>query len=127
MPPIRVYYYAEGDWRPVREWLGALRALQPRACSKCLRRMADLKARGHELRRPHADSLGDGLFELRVRDGRVNYRILYCFHGPGRAVLLHALTKEGKVPEADIARASLRRRRLREDPERHAHEEENLS
>jgi hypothetical protein len=42
-------------------------------------------------------------------------------------VLLHALTKEGKVPDADIARATLRRWRLLEDPERHAPEEEGLS
>ena len=127
MPPIRVYYYAEGDWRPVREWLRRLQAEQPDAAAKCLDRMKDLKERGHELRRPHAAPLAGKLHELRVRHGRVNYRILYCFHGRDKAVLLHALTKEDSIPDADIARATRRRRRVLEDPDRHAHEEADFS
>jgi hypothetical protein len=33
------------------------------------------------LRRPHADYLEDGIYELRWRNGTVQYRILYFFHG----------------------------------------------
>ena len=36
---------------------------------------------GHELRRPKADFLRDGIYELRAREGRANYRVLYFFHG----------------------------------------------
>ncbi len=57
---------------------------------------------GHELRRPLADFLRDGIHELRVRKGRVNYRILYFFHGRNLPILGHALTKE----EADPSRHS---------------------
>lgn len=57
------------------------------------------------LRRPLADILTDGVYELRIRKSRVNFRILYFFHGKSVAVLAQALTKEDKVPKADIERA----------------------
>jgi phage-related protein len=65
---------------------------------------------GHELRRPLADFLREGIHELRIRKGRVNYRILYFFHGRNVAILAHALTKEDEVPKADIER-SIRRKK----------------
>ena len=79
---------------------------------------------GHELRRPEADYLRDGVYELRARLGRVNYRILYFFHGANVAVLAHAITKEADVPAVDINRAIERRRRYEQNPERHTYEEE---
>ena len=36
---------------------------------------------GHELRRPLADYLDQGIYELRARIGQVNYRILYFLYG----------------------------------------------
>ena len=54
------------------------------------------------MRRPLADSLREDIYELRVRKGRLNYRILYFFHGRNVAILGHGLTKEDKVPKADI-------------------------
>ena len=74
---------------------------------------------GHELRRPHADMLCDGIYELRVRHRRVNYRILYFFHGQNIAVLAHGLVKEKEVPDIDIERATQRKRKLESDPERY--------
>jgi phage-related protein len=79
---------------------------------------------GHRLRRPHADYLRDGIYELRTRTGHVNYRLLYFFHGRDVAVLAHGLTKEDKVPEADIERAIQRRQRYEQDPAGHRHLEE---
>lgn len=49
----------------------------------------------------------------------VNYCILYFFHGQDAAVLAHALTKEDRVPDADIERATQRKRRYEQEPERH--------
>ena len=77
------------------EWLTELRRLDRKGyakCIPCIRRLAEL---GHEIRRPEADYLREGMYELRARRGRVNYRILYFFHGQDGAVLAHALTKEG--------------------------------
>jgi hypothetical protein len=39
-----------------------------------------LRELGYDLRRPEADLLRDGAYELRVRLNRVQYRILYSFH-----------------------------------------------
>ena len=54
----------------------------------------------------------------------MNYRILYFFHGRGLAILGHALTKEDKVPDADIERAFRRRKAFEADPRRHSYSEE---
>jgi hypothetical protein len=93
------------------------------AYDKCLARISRLAELGFELRRPEADFLRDGLYELRVRRGHVNYRILYCFHGRDVAVLAHALTKEDAVPAADIRRALERKALLESDPTRHVQED----
>ncbi|MFO0972902.1 MAG: type II toxin-antitoxin system RelE/ParE family toxin [Phycisphaerae bacterium] len=82
-----------------------------------------LVAAGHELRRPTADYLRDKICELRSKRGRVNYRILYFFHGRNAAVLAHALTKEDKVPAVDIERAIERRRLYEGNPKKHTYQE----
>ena len=50
--------------------------------------------------------------------------MLYFFYGRSVAVLDHALTKEGKVPDADIERAIRRKKAFEHDPARHTYEEE---
>ena len=54
----------------------------------------------------------------------MNYRTLYFFHGQQVAILAHALTKEGKIPEADIERACRRKEAFTRDPARHTYEDE---
>jgi phage-related protein len=67
--------------------------------------------------------LRDGIHELRARKGRVNYRLLYFFNGPGTAVLVHCLTKTDVVPASDINRALRRKRWFLADPEAHTYTE----
>ena len=74
---------------------------------------------GHELRRPEADFLRDGIYELRSRSGTVNYRILYFFHGREVAVLTNAITKEDEIPAVEINRALNRRRLFIANPAAH--------
>lgn len=125
MPQITIVFYKEEDGEvPVLDWLRALQRRDRRAYAACIARIQRLAARGHELRRPEADYLRDGIYELRVRRGRVQYRILYFFHGQPLAVLVHALTKEGQVPPADIARAIRRKDAFAQDPENHSYAEE---
>ena len=82
MPPTQVVFYRDADRRaPVVECLEDLRAADLSAYAKCRAAIVRLKEAGHELRRPTADFLRDGIYELRVRRGRVNYRLLYFFHG----------------------------------------------
>ena len=78
----------------------------------------------HELRRPEADFLRDGIYELRTRRGRVQYRILYFFHGQNVAILSHGLTKESQVPPADIEQAIRRKEAFERDPIAHSYQEE---
>ena len=125
MPQTTVVFYKEGDGQvPVLAWLRALQRRDRRAYAACIARIQRLAVMGHELRRPEADYLRDGIYELRARRGRVQYRILYFFHGQLLAVLAHALTKEGQVPPTDIERALRRKDAFVQDPENHSYAEE---
>jgi phage-related protein len=97
-----VFYQDEDGTVPLLAWLDQLPAQVQAKCLASLTRLEDL---GHELRRPEADYLRDGIYELRVRRGTVHYRMLYFFHGQIAAVVSHGLTKERVVPARDIARA----------------------
>lgn len=120
MPPASVGFFVEADGScPVLDWLSKLGRTNMRAVDACMARVRMLRQLGHELRRPHADFLCDGIFELRVRVGRVNYRLLYFFHGKDIAIVAHALTKEAEVPSRDIERALERKRRYEKDPKAH--------
>lgn len=80
--------------------------------AKCVARVRLLAESGYELRRPIADTVRGGVYELRARRGRVNYRLLHFFHGRNVAILAHALTKEDEVPDIDIDRALARKESL---------------
>jgi putative component of toxin-antitoxin plasmid stabilization module len=105
-PAIQVVFFQEkeGD-APVVEWLRELNETHAKAYDKCRAALARLALLGHELRRPEGDCLRDGIHELRVRSGSVNYRLLYFFHGRTVSVVAHGLTKEAAVPAVDINRA----------------------
>jgi phage-related protein len=124
VPHIEVVFYQEepGDV-PVLAWLEELRVKNPKAYAKCVAKIKRLEELGHELRRPEADYLRDGIYELRARKGHVNYRILHFFHGREIAVLAHALTKEKEVPDTDIDRAVQRKQAFEADPATHTYEE----
>ncbi|HUT93819.1 MAG TPA: type II toxin-antitoxin system RelE/ParE family toxin [Thermoguttaceae bacterium] len=118
MPQTEVFFYRDEDGTvPVYAWLQELAAEDRRAAAACIARLRLLEAFGHELRRPHADYLRDGIYELRARRGNVNYRILYFYHGQDVAILAHGLTKKKRVPPADIERAIERKQRYEQAPE----------
>jgi len=121
---VVVFYKDEAGRVPVLEWLQALRRTDRKAYAKCVVRIRRLRDLGHELRRPEADFLRDGIYELRIKKGRVQYRILYFFHGAQLAVLRHTLTKEGAIPDAEIERTITRKNAFARNPARHTYEEE---
>ena len=88
---------------------------------KCRVRIERLRDLGHELRRPEADYLRDGIYELRVGFTGMNYRILYFFYGQITAVLSHGLVKEREVPSRYIEEAVRRKRRFETNPKRHTY------
>lgn len=127
MPQTRVVFFRDADRTcPVVDWLAELRSRNRRAFAKCMASVTRLRAFGHELRRPEADLLRDGIYELRVRLGTVNYRLLYFFHGRQAAVLSNGLTKDDVVPATEINRAVARKRLFESTPEKHSQEGDGL-
>ncbi|REJ74966.1 MAG: type II toxin-antitoxin system RelE/ParE family toxin [Planctomycetota bacterium] len=123
MPQTEIRVFRDGRGRvPLLEWLDDLEAREPRAYVKCLERILALESLGHELRRPRADYLRDGVYELRCRIGRVNYRMLYFFHGSHSAVMSHGFTKEGDIPDSEIDRAVAHKRLVERDSDKHTAE-----
>jgi phage-related protein len=120
LPRTTVVFYREASGEaPVLDWMRRLKDADPRGYAKCVARIQRLSEMGHELRRPEADYLRDGIRELRIRSGRVNYRILYSYDGRDLAVLAHALRKEGKIDSRDLRRALRRMTSFKQDPGSH--------
>src|SRR5690242_13794273 len=102
MPQIEVSFFQDDDGSvPVLNWLEQVRTKNDRAFRKCYALINLLRQLGSELRRPRADYLRDGVYELRTRVGNVNYRILYGFVGKDAALLACGLTKEKAVPDKE--------------------------
>ena len=106
------------------QWLQELRKENRKAWANCRVRIEMLREMGHELRRPAADFVREGVYELRAKQGHVQYRILYFFHGRNVAVLAHSITKEDAIPPVDIERALKRKRLFEANPEVHTYEED---
>ena len=84
------------------------------------RRLRDL---GHELRRPEAEYLRGGIYELRASVRGVHYRVLYFFHGRIAAIVANGTVKEQRVPDRDIEVAIQRKLRFKSAPLKHARKE----
>ncbi|MFY9341567.1 MAG: type II toxin-antitoxin system RelE/ParE family toxin [Planctomycetota bacterium] len=124
MPKTEVLFYQDSDGRsPVVEWLEQLQTMDIAAYAKCVAVIERLEESGFELRRPTADMLRDGIYELRAKKGHVNYRILYFFHGRNVAILAHAITKEDVVTRVEIDRALQRKAAFVASPSKHTFQE----
>ena len=120
MPEIRVVFFSDRDGTaPALEWMDER---DERVQNKCIERIERLARFGYELRRPLADTLRDGIHELRLRVGNVPHRLLYFFHG-GKAVISHGLRKEREVPDIEIERAIRRKKAYARNPTTHTYRE----
>ena len=121
MPETDTVFFADDDRAaPLLEWLDKQ---DHKVQDKCLVRIERLQELGYELRRPEADYLRDGIYELRVRHRSVNYRMLYFFHDK-TAVVSHGLTKEDVVPDREIELAISRSKQFARDPKKHTYKEQ---
>ena len=126
MPRTHVAFYQDADGQaPVVNWLRELMKSNEKAWAHCRARIELLAQFGHELRRPAADYLRDGIYELRAKQGHVQYRILYFFHQRQIAILAHSLTKEDTIPPVEIERAIKRKKLFESNPRKHTCEAEN--
>jgi putative component of toxin-antitoxin plasmid stabilization module len=105
-------YRDEDGELPLIQWLDKL---QQKAQLKCFERISRLAEIGNELRRPEADFLRDGIYELRANYQGIHYRILYFFSGKAVVVLSHGIIKEAEVPRKEIERAIERKRKVEAD------------
>ena len=117
MPRTELITYKEKDGSvPLLKWMDTLsREIQ----DKWTARFERLEELGYELRRPECDILRDKIYELRLKKGRVNYRILYTFVGKNVVLLSHGCYKKDKVPEAEIDKAIINRRNYLANPSVH--------
>ena len=126
MPATSVLFYQEkqGDV-PVADWLNELKSKNRVGFANCVGRIRRLESMGHELRRPAADYLQDGIYELRAKHRNVQYRIFYSFEGQNVVVLSHAMVKKtSAVPKKDIELAIKRKNKFEQNPEQHTCQEE---
>jgi phage-related protein len=114
-----VFYQEENGEVPLLRWFDGINHKAQDKCRLKLERLRDL---GHELRRPEADYLRDGIYELRVSLRGMQYRMLYFFHGRVAAVVSHGIVKEQKVPPKEIDLAVKRKRLFEQAPKRHTYE-----
>jgi phage-related protein len=112
-----VHYETANGARPVEEFLDGLTR---RERAKALAVIDLLEEEGPDLRRPYADTLKDGIHELRIRVSRVRLRVFYFFCEGQDIVLTHGFKKKvSRVPESQIRRAC----RCRDDWVRRGHED----
>src|SRR5262249_9871620 len=123
MPKTQVVFFKEATGKaPVVEWLTELLHENKKAWANCRAKLKCWPDLAMSLGRPAADILRDGIYKLRAKQGHVQYRILYFFHGRNVAILAHALTKEDKVPNVDIERAIARKKLFELNPKAHTYE-----
>jgi phage-related protein len=122
MPKTPVVFFKEANGNvPFVDWFGRL---PEHAKDQCLARLTLLGEKGHELRRPAAENLGGGIYELRAKSRNVNYRMLYFFHGQEASVVSHGIQKQQKkVPAKEIVLARARMAQFRAAPKLHTFEE----
>jgi len=97
------YYVASDGTCPTKEFLDGLD--KEKELPRVIRLINLLRDLGYNLRRPQADLLEDGIYELRIPIRHLQYRILYFYFYQDKIILSHGLRKEQKVKTANIEKA----------------------
>lgn len=98
------HYRLENGKSPVEDFI---RGLEKKMQSKALATIDLLAEYGNQLREPYSKSMGDGLFELRIKFSSDISRIFYFFIVDNKIILTNGFIKKtGKTPktELDLAR-----------------------
>ena len=104
MSDYNVYFYRkEDDSCPVKDFINSL---DVKMRTKVMGGVALLKQNGPRLREPYSKPLGDGLFELRTKQGSDITRVLYFFFDGKQIVMTNGFVKKTpKTPPAEIQTA----------------------
>lgn len=98
---IEIEFYNTVDGRcPVEEYLDSL---NPKLLAKTIRTIDLLENNGTSLRAPYSKPIGNGVFELRTKQGSDITRIMYFFFIGNKAVLTNGFTKKTqRTPKSEI-------------------------
>lgn len=98
------FYETETGVKCVQDFLDAIDNVKLKA--KVLNDIKLLRQFGTELRKPHADHLEDGIWELRTKQSSNIARTLYFTVSGKKIILLHGFIKKTqKTPPAELERA----------------------
>ncbi|MFH1674903.1 MAG: type II toxin-antitoxin system RelE/ParE family toxin [Pseudomonadota bacterium] len=100
----RVIFYRSASGRcPIEEFV---EDLPVEDAKEVIASIAALRELGNKARRPLADYLEDGIYELRARRLKKQFRVLYTFAGRQIILLLTGFVKKSKaVPAPKIKKA----------------------
>ena len=110
MAQTEVFFFRDpkDDAVPLLDWLERLPAKVQAKCTQRIDRLGEL---GHELRRPEADFLRDGIYELRASSrSALPDALLLCWQSRS-----HCLTKEREVPPHETSLAIERKKKVESD------------
>ena len=101
---FQVAFYRRADGTaPMDEFL---ESLPPKLNAKVHRDLGALRDEAHRLREPQSKCMGDGLFELRSRQGDDIARSFYFFFSGRQIVVTNGFVKKTqKTPRAELSRA----------------------
>ena len=104
MPEFEVdFFKKENGECPVQDFLDAL---DGKMRAKLLAGFALLEANGPQMREPYSKHIGDGIFEVRAKQGSNITRVMYFFFVGRKIILTNGFTKKTqKTPPAELATA----------------------
>lgn len=97
------FYKTANGYCPVKTFLDSL---DQKMVAKLLKSIKLLEEFGNELREPYSKSLGNGIFELRAKQGSNITRVLYFFIVGQEIILTNGFVKKSlKTPITEIHKA----------------------
>ncbi len=97
------YYELEDGTRPAEEFI---LAQDKKMQAKIFLSLELLERKGPELREPYSKPLGNGIFEVRAKQGSDISRVLYFFVVGRKIILTNGFVKKTmKIPSREIERA----------------------
>ena len=102
-----IFYETVDGECPVEEFLATL---EPKLRAKSVGILEILQEKGIGLREPYTKPLGQGLFELRVKQATNIVRFIYFYSGNRIIIVTHGFVKKtDKTPPKEIATALKRK------------------
>ena len=102
-----VFYELPDGREPVKDFLDSL---DKKLKAKMFREIDLLMENGSDLRMPHSRSEGDGIFELRAKQGS-NSRVMYFFFIGKKAVITNGFVKKSERTPASVIELAKKYRR----------------